>query len=388
MCALNRRNVEGNDKSMGQHTPDWTLADAEAHYFAPIHQIFPEHSFAEVVKAFQPEAYSQAADFLARQAPSIFRSPMRQVLVVAHPMDFQLNAQAFSPNPRVAIIRMGGGLPAFFRVLSHVIAILEPAVIDFYSSRSAREGKVFLSIEESIDRAYQWADEFAQSVATDERLHPLFELLWRWASGEGDLRLVRDSFEIATEGIDLQYESLVWAGLHHVMAHEFAHHLLGHTSDSLTQFFLDADDLLDGWFKEHDVRLVNPPNPYHREELRADTLAFLTLHGRDDERDGPMAAYKRSCAAVMSSFLAVPALALVEPPRSVSSGDIDDLTSTHPSFERRIELSFRLAAEFGLPNPNGPQLVEAIGRKAPGRPIGIATRFLACQTYVGRRIEL
>lgn len=129
-----------------------------------------------------------------------------------------------------------------------------------------------------------------------------------------------------------------------VVAHEFCHHMLGHT-DAFFRHSRSVKRTVSEWLSRIDiVELMDRLNDDQKQEVEADVGAFLLLSGNLSEK----ATRVRSYNAVGGSMIALVALAHVSN-SWVSRSD----NETHPDFLTRYEVMFRLVKEITMSLPVG-----------------------------------
>ncbi|QDO08276.1 hypothetical protein [Streptomyces sp. S1D4-23] len=140
------------------------------------------------------------------------------------------------------------------------------------------------------------------------------------------------------------YFNLVNAVEQFVIAHEFCHHMLGHT-DSSFRHSRTVRKTVGDWLNRigiHDV--IAKLNEDQKKEVEADVGAFILLSGLFTEN----ASRARTYRAIGGSMVALVALAHVSE-SWISTGDQE----THPDFLTRYEIVFRLVKEITLKMPVG-----------------------------------
>jgi hypothetical protein len=129
-----------------------------------------------------------------------------------------------------------------------------------------------------------------------------------------------------------------------IIAHELAHHLLGHTisrSNKTTKATIVVDEALQ---ESRALARITVPNNSQRDEIQADTLAFLIIAKSIDRT----AAFNDLYRATMGSIISLMALA------HVNDAWIEpDATASQPDLITRYEVIFRLAAWPSEGRPRG-----------------------------------
>ncbi|MCO1618780.1 ImmA/IrrE family metallo-endopeptidase [Micromonospora sp. CPM1] len=161
-----------------------------------------------------------------------------------------------------------------------------------------------------------------------------------------DHRLVRTANPIAAlgaKGREALHEDMVDAAESFVIAHELAHHLLGHTVTKRDK--RKAKIVVDETIERLKIfdSLVQL-NQSQREEIQADILAYLIVAGATEGTPSFPDLYR----AVAGSTLALVALAHVE-----ESWVELDSAATHPGFTTRFDIIHKLTELLSVEQPAG-----------------------------------
>ncbi|MFD7103737.1 hypothetical protein [Streptomyces celluloflavus] len=172
---------------------------------------------------------------------------------------------------------------------------------------------------------------------TDQSLH-------RWTTERHVRPTHALQIELPHRRGESDYFNLVAAVEEFVLAHEFCHHMPGHT-DSSFRHSRGAKKSVEGWLRRIDIQeLLDDLNEDQKEEVEADIGAFLLLTGLFTET----ASRSRTYRAVGGSMLALVALAHVSE-SWISRGEGE----MHPDFLTRYEIMFRLVGEVAQQMPMG-----------------------------------
>ncbi|WP_142232668.1 M48 family metalloprotease [Streptomyces calvus] len=164
--------------------------------------------------------------------------------------------------------------------------------------------------------------------------------------------------ELPSSRAEEDYHNVVRAIEEFVLAHELAHHLLGHTADAYPRA-KQNESYLDGVMRKYGIKLPEENlNDDQIQEVKADILAILTMTGAllDETTDA------RVYRALAGSIIGLTALAHIHDTWVVA----DNAGETHPDFLTR----FSCAAE----------VITCIAKRIPvgeegGHPLGFLTQL-------------
>lgn len=164
--------------------------------------------------------------------------------------------------------------------------------------------------------------------------------------------------ELPAGRTDNEYHTLVTAAERFVIAHEFCHHMLGHT-DEYFRHAGGAKRVVHEWLSRiYADEIMDKLNSDQKQEVEADVAAFLLVCGLLSEG----ASRPRIYRAIGGSMVALVALAHVNE-AWVSSG----ANSTHPGVLERYEILAKIIKEITMDL--------SIGEESKDHPIGFLIQF-------------
>ncbi|MET7639524.1 hypothetical protein [Streptomyces sp. NPDC005438] len=269
---------------------------------------------------------------LIELAPVEWKATMRNIFV-ARAFKGEANAEASSFRS-AGIIELNYGFT--------MAAMIYTTLFSHFCDSILTAGKEVDFCDDDTDVTMMILEEIERSAF--EPIDVTDQSLQRWAAE----RHVRPTHALQ---IDLphrrsksDYFNLVAAVEEFVVAHEFCHHMLGHT-DSSFRHSRTARKTVEGWLQRIGIQeLLDDLNEDQKDEVEADVGAFLLLSGVFTET----ASRPRTYRAVGGSMLALVALAHVSE-SWISRGEGE----THPDFLTRYEIMFRLVREVTLQMPMG-----------------------------------
>ncbi|HZW43726.1 MAG TPA: hypothetical protein VFF32_04960 [Dermatophilaceae bacterium] len=224
------------------------------------------------------------------------------------------------------------------------------------------------------------AGEIQHDWSTTGRATELVQLM---VESHNDPEGLRSAFRAITSGEPptALTHALIDSTLRFVVAHEVAHHLLGHTAplgpERPGPTFLEAETTRIG-LSPHPVHLSTA----HAEEFSADEMGFI-LSSADLTSGSPTDLYAKAVITVTGAFIALPALALIDerPPEAVSNS-----SQSHPALGARGARLGELAIRWCPPNPHRPVLQPTINREIDGHPASAALLSWLVIAVVARRL--
>jgi hypothetical protein len=153
--------------------------------------------------------------------------------------------------------------------------------------------------------------------------------------------------ELPTSRDQNSYHELVRSIEEFILAHELAHHLLGHPDDPYPRS-AENNKYLERVMRKHGI---SPPkgdlNAGQREELQADTLALLMMTGALTDEATPARIYR----ATAGSIIGLTAMAHINDTWVTPSGSDE----THPDFITRYETATGIINQVSEDIPRGPE---------------------------------
>ncbi|MFE4682571.1 hypothetical protein ACFRNJ_17295 [Streptomyces sp. NPDC056721] len=301
---------------------DLVSGDEYAEYFA----ITPNHSNCPEIE--------QAVKYLVDIAPVEWKATMRNIFV-ARAFNGEANAEASSFRS-AGIIELNYGFTLAAMIYSTLFSHFYDAVltvgteVDF----DDEDSETTLLIVEEVERM-----AFEPIAATDEAIG-------EWAAARHVQAMHVSQTQLPARRNKEDYHNLVTSVEQFVIAHEFCHHMLGHTdvqfrhSRGVRRLVLEK---MEGLGIED---LLQEMNPHQIRELEADVGAFLLLSGYLTSEVKRSRIYR----SVGGSFVALVALAHVAEGWASREGEEGD-PQTHPDFSTRLEVMYRLVKDMTLGMP-------------------------------------
>ncbi|MFJ8022132.1 hypothetical protein [Streptomyces sp. NPDC096311] len=208
-------------------------------------------------------------------------------------------------------------------------------------------------------------DEEITQMIVDELERSAFEPILiadqsvgKWAT-EGNVYAAHPLLiELPVRRTENDYHTLVTAAETFVVAHEFCHHMLGHT-DEYFRHAGGAKKVVYQWLSQIDADgIMEKLNSSQKQEVEADVAAFLLTCGLLSEGGSRPRVYR----AVGGSMIALVALAHVN-----QSWVSEGVSSTHPGVLERYEILAKIIKEITMRLP--------IGEEGKGHPIGFLIQF-------------
>ncbi|MDX3057849.1 hypothetical protein PV394_22365 [Streptomyces sp. NE06-03E] len=286
----------------------------------------------------------QVAKRLTDLAPIEWRATMKNIFV-ARAFKGDANAEASSFRS-AGIIELNYGLTTAAMIYSSLFC-------QFYDSIWTTAKEVDFTDENLDDITQMILDEISRSAV--EPILVAEQSTQTWAK-ERNVYVIHPLLaELPSRRKDEDYHKLVTATEMFVVAHEFCHHLIGHTAD----YFRHAPKvktMVGEWLTRIDAEdTLSGLNKSQIAELESDVGAFLLLSGAFSNN----ISLPRIYSAVCGSMLALVSLAHVN----------DTWTSTaegsHPDFLVRYDLIARMIREVSMEIP----------LSKDGHPVGFLIQF-------------
>lgn len=272
---------------------------------------------------------------LAGSAGSPLSSFISECIVVRAPARICANMQqaAYAPDAR-AVLYNGSLFPLLSLISDAVEDVRRPAVVQF-GRKIAAEAKVIVPPETAAQLMMDAAGEIVSSGRLPARARQLARLIAAYRvdlvddgviGAMGNRQMSDESFRAANDALGFG------------IAHEIAHHLLGHGRYSPNGHVPIGQTVLADWCERIGYTAPDTERAAHRRELAADALAVRLIGG---ERGG---GWEGVLVATMASSLIL-GLALLDDDQSRT---LDAPSATHPSFRTRmVELTKILYLAFG-----------------------------------------
>lgn len=274
------------------------------------------------------------------------------------------NAESVFLLPNARVVTVSPSLVGtMFIVSAAVDAIQETALADYISRIAAHDKKVLTS-EQSVDFLREQASITAQRVVVPAEAKPLVRALRDLRTDPGVTIPYYERFKGTRPEFVPNRVDGAFAGIHFILGHEIAHHLLSHGHNVSGGNRAHGKAVLNNWLEIKGVKIPRSPRPHFR-EYSADALAILLgAHSMGTFGESGLLTCR-------GAFIATMALSLVE------DDDPTDLTQrsrTHPTFRDRcvvqLELLGNQFAPLDVPRPRG------LGRDASGHPIGYSLQVM------------
>ncbi|MFD8393068.1 hypothetical protein ACFV2N_28665 [Streptomyces sp. NPDC059680] len=293
----------------------------------------------------------QVAKELTALAPIEWRATMKNIFV-ARAFKGDANAEASSFRS-AGIIELNYGLTTAAMIYStlfcHFYESIRSAAteVDFGDAEEEITQMIVDELERSAFEPILVADSSISNWATEKQVYAAHPLL----------------IELPKRRKTSDYHRLVTATEMFVVAHEFAHHMLGH-SDQNFRHAEKSKKIVSSYLSHMRAEdILGTLNDSQQEEIEADVASFLLLSGIISNQSTRSRIYR----AVGGSMLALISLAHV-------NGDwiSNDKESSHPDFLTRYEVLARLIKHVTMPMPLGEGTQ---GHPRKDHPIGFLIQF-------------
>ncbi|MEU5888036.1 hypothetical protein ABZ835_14545 [Streptomyces sp. NPDC047461] len=265
-------------------------------------------------------------------APIEWQATMRNIFV-ARAFKGDANAEASSFRG-AGIIELNYGLTSTAMIYStlfcHFYASVRSAAtdVDFGDAEEEVTEMIIEELERSAFEPILIADSNVSTWASEGSVYAAHPLL----------------IELPKERRQSEYHNFVTATEMFVVAHEFAHHMLGHTEEHFKHAG-KTRKVVGTWLAAiGGNEIMNSLNEDQREEIEADIASFLLLSGEISGQRTRSRVYQ----AIGGSMLALISLAHVN-----DHWISQDSESSHPDFLRRYEVLARLIKHMTMPMPIG-----------------------------------
>ncbi|MDI2019995.1 hypothetical protein [Paenarthrobacter nicotinovorans] len=275
---------------------------------------------------------------LLERAPASLRAWMDEILV-RRESDAGINAYSIALGKNSRIIAIYPQLHKVQILMSFAHQQFMYTWSPWLSKKLTGETLGPHTLDKGTERIRKLVEEYTESIGSLEEYDVVTRALRALDVGHTALP---DLPPEISHSLDHHAQTGALAGTAFVLAHEFAHHLLGHTKRGPQSQPAPALSFL----QERRTRLAQlgytAPDGHptaHQQELDADALAFLLVFGEgtaDEEGE-------RLLDAAQGAFVALPSLALaaaVAAERTFLDNDNDD---SHPPFATRLKAIADLA---------------------------------------------
>jgi hypothetical protein len=167
------------------------------------------------------------------------------------------------------------------------------------------------------------------------------------------------------------------------LGHELAHHLMNHTWARPNATSLPTESMFREWLTAIGTS-VPKVGRVPTKEVLCDGFAVMLGHEAvaDEERHSRWVSSVMLAGGSLTSLVALDLFgeATLAPSQTIPLQRL--ITATHPSFEVRSQFLANVLLQIAPDHPDGPRVLEAIGRRVAGNSAGYALLVLGCSTAV------